>query len=314
MNRDARSSFAAFLRTPNVVGTCRSCLVAVALLLGVTGCAPQRTPVPAGEIPLQQEVSVADEEYGQAVLGQLLEQYPLSNNDSDILRVRKLVDRLTTAAHADGNPWHVQVLEDRQFKNAAATKGNYIFVWSALLGSLQNDDELATVLAHEIGHVLAGHVKPTPQEEAQEILAGVVGNVAGQALSAYGGTAGLAANLAGSLVEGALRAFLVNPEQQRKELEADQIGLFLMADAGLDPASAVAFWDRVRADPSFGGTNLGFLSTHPSSNERLRRLDALLPAAQERYEEALRNNSAPLPYENRRITTPQTVRDRSRRF
>lgn len=75
---------------------------------------------------------------------------------------------------------------------------------------------------------------------------------------------------------------MVNPESQRKEFEADQIGLFLMADASYDPRDALALWSVM----SERGGDLGpftFLSSHPASDERLTELEKLLPQAMERY-------------------------------
>jgi len=244
-------------------------------------CAPQRPPVPPGEIPAASAVLAPDEQYGQEVLAQLIEQFPLSRNDGDIERVRAIADRLTTAANANGEPWHVYVLEGGDTKNAAATRGNYIFVWTGMLRSVENDAELATVLAHEIGHVLAGHTAPDPSEEVSRMIAGVAGAVTGHTVSARGG--GPLADLASALVQSAVEAVLVNPTSQNRELEADHIGLFLMADAGFDPTTGIEFWRRATFDPELRGSPLQFLSSHPSSEERLTRLEEYLGRATERY-------------------------------
>ncbi len=249
------------------------------------GCAPTRKPVPVGEVPLPSPVSAEDEQYGQAVLGEFMQQYKLDTDDGRINRVRDIVDRLAAAAQAGNEPWHVNIFLDDQFKNAAATRGNYIFVWTGILDSVRSDDELATVLAHEMGHVLAGHTQQTPQEEASRILSGVAGAITSGVLATQG-VGGQAGEVAGSLVRVIVDAMVVNPEQQRQEHEADQIGLFLMADAGYNPEGAIAFWERALGDPNFSQYNLGFLSTHPSTKERLARLESLRNSARERFQGA----------------------------
>ncbi len=236
-----------------------------------------------------------DEQYGHEVLNTLTETYPLDTNDQRINRVRGIVDRLTAAAGANQNPWHVHVLVDDTFKNAAATRGNFVFVWTGMMRAVQSDAELATVLAHEISHVLAGHTEPDTAEEVGRIIAGVAGTVSGQILGSqvsYGGPIG---DIAGSIIQAGLEALLVNPDSQRKELEADQVGLFVMADAKYNPNDAVAFWDRVKSDPDFGGTALGFLSTHPASADRVEHLKQFLPAAEERYRAARAGKPRPKP-------------------
>lgn len=260
----------------------RALLISLAFLFSITACAPQRAPIPPGVVPEQSEVSAEDEQYGHQVLNQLMERYELDNDDARINRVRDVADKLTAAKNPNGNPWHVYVLKDSNFKNAAATRGNYIFVWTGMLETVQNDDELATIIAHEIGHVLAGHTNPDPSEEVTRIIAGIAGEATGHVVAAQG-TAGILASLAASLVKTSMEALLVNPSLKRQELEADQLGLFLMADAGFNPEAAVRFWERVQHDPNFSGFPLAFLSSHPSSTERFERLRDVLPLAEERY-------------------------------
>jgi predicted Zn-dependent protease len=133
-----------------------------------------RTPVPPGVIPEQPYVSAEDEQYGAAVLSELTKQYPLERDDQAIARTRSLVERLARAAHADQNPWNVFLLRGDDVVNAAATKGNYVFVWTGMLREARSDGELATVIAHELGHLLAGHTQPTPAEEASQIVSAVL--------------------------------------------------------------------------------------------------------------------------------------------
>ncbi len=251
-------------------------------LLTLSACASQRPLLPPGEVPEQTEVASDDEQYGQAVLNQLMDRYELDTDDTRINRVRDIAQRLTETKNPNSNPWHIYVLKDPDFKNAAATRGNYIFVWTGILETVRDDDELATILAHEIGHVLAGHTLPDPSEEVSSMIAGIAGTATGQVLSAQGAV-GILASLADSLVRSTMEAVLVNPDLKRKELEADQVGLFLMAEAGFDPERAVSFWERIKDDPDFGGFPIAFLSSHPSSEDRFLRLQQLLPEAEEVY-------------------------------
>lgn len=254
----------------------------LAITLLFSSCAPARQILPAGEVPEAQNVSAEDEQYGHQVLSALSENFELSRDDALISRVREIANRLTEAAASNQIPWHIYVFQDDSFKNAAATRGNYVFVWSGMLNTVQDDDELATILAHEISHVLAGHTNRDPAEETRRLMVGVAGNVTGQIVSATG-NAGIIANLAESLIKLSLQALIVNPDLQLKEHEADQVGLFLMADAGFDPEKGVNFWERVKADPDFSGFPLQFLSSHPSTEERYAKLRELLPLALERY-------------------------------
>ncbi len=261
-------------------------ILCIAASLIIIGCGPSRPPVPPGEIPPASLVSPTDEQYGQQVLSALMKEFPLERDDATINRVRDLVDRLTTAAGATKDPWHVYVLRADNVTNAAATRGNFVFVWTGMLRTARNDGELVAVLAHEIGHVLAMHTSPTPQEETASIMAQVTGEVTGR-IVAVQGPYGPLGQLAGMLAQEALKAIIVNPESQRKEFEADQIGLFLMADAGFNPDDAISLWTTMANTEGAASGTMSFLSSHPASDERLEQLRALLPAARERYQTAL---------------------------
>jgi predicted Zn-dependent protease len=268
-------------------------LFAIFLLLSLssTGCAAYVPVTRPGEIPSQGTLSAEDEEYGQAVYGELAQRYQISSNDAAIERARNVVDRITKANQADHNPWHVNILVDDNFKNAAATRGNFIFIWTGLLNSLQSDDELATVLSHEIAHALAGHTAPDPQEEVAQITGSVLGEVANATAGAYAGNS-VVGQLAGILVQQVVAAVAINPNQQAKELEADQVGLFLMADAGYNPQAALDFWRKAENDPAFQSSIPGFLSTHPAADERSAEIAKLLPAAITRYQATLNSKSS----------------------
>ncbi len=252
------------------------------MILAFGACASKRIPVPPGVVPEQISVYAEDEQYGHEVLNNLTEQFPLDRDDARINRVRDVVDKLTKAAKADKNPWNAYVLVGNDFKNAAATRGNYIFVWTGMLSHVNNDAELATILSHEIGHVLAGHTASDPAEETNRIIAGIAGAATSGIVGNYG-LGGPVADIAEMIVRASIEAILINPDSQVKELEADQIGLFIMADAKYNPDDAIQFWTRIQNDPDFSGSPIEFLSSHPSTQDRLSKLIAILPDAQDRY-------------------------------
>ena len=262
-------------------------------VLSALACGPARRVIPPGEIPAATYLSQEDEQYGQQVLAQLAQPYPLVRNDVDVNLARDVVMKLARAAHADQEPWHVYVLQGDNVVNAAATRGNHVFVWTGMLRAARSQAELATVLAHELGHVLAGHTQPTPAEEASQIIAQVSGQIASSSLQ---GQYGALAGIAGVLVSEAVQALAVNPESQRQELEADHIGFFLMSDAGYDPRDALSIWERMANDPrTSGGGTLQFLSTHPPTVERLDALRGLMPQAEARYRSAGGLREPPVP-------------------
>lgn len=257
-------------------------IVVVCLTSFSLACTPRRPSFPVGEVPSLPSTTREDYEYGYQVLTELSRTFPLSRNRSDLMQTRRVVSRLAQETGGRSDAWRVTLFSDETIKNAAATRGNFLFLWSGMLRMVRNDDELAAVLAHEMAHVLAQHVMPNPAEQISGVLASVGGAATAGVLAGTGSATSGAAQLGGALIEQGIRSFIVNPESRRKELEADQIGLFLMADAGFDPTAAVSFWERAEGNPEFSAGPLEFLSTHPSSAKRSANLRALLPTIYER--------------------------------
>lgn len=260
-------------------------VIATAFLVVSSACSPGRPPVPAGVIPEPKPVLPSEEQYGHQILSKLSEEYPLDMGHPRAGEVLEVVDKLSRAAKANSDPWHVYIFRDAQFKNAAATRGNHVFIWTGLLETTKNEAELAAIIGHEISHVLARHTDPDPNEELKKILVGVGALAAGVAVSAATQNSALSSNIGditSSVTQSVGEGFLVNPYSRDRELEADQIGLFLMADAGYDPRAAIEFWKRAQMDPAFS-SSLEFLSTHPPAGDRLANLERLLPAAEKRY-------------------------------
>src|SRR5262249_31818251 len=129
---------------------------------------------------------------------------------------------------------------DRQI-NAFCLPGGKIAVYTGLLRVVENDDQLATVLSHEIAHALAHH--------ASERIA--------RAKNVPGG-------------ESILSQLINKKHDREQEAEADKIGVFLMTFAGYDPREAVAFWERMQQ--AHQGAPPEILSDHPSDAHRIQAM------------------------------------------
>jgi predicted Zn-dependent protease len=156
------------------------------------------------------------------------------------------------------------VLDDDDL-NAFAAPGGPIVILRGLLRRSDSPEELAGVLAHEAQHIINRHSTRALLEHASAglLIAALTGDVSGAA--AFG------LNAAGNL--GMLRY------SRTHETQADEEGLRMILDAGLDPAGMVAFFERLqREGPAVPGA-LSFLSTHPATEERLARIRALAAQA-----------------------------------
>ncbi len=255
------------------------------LTFSLNACAAGRPPVPPGQIPPVRAVSIEDEQYGHNVLTTLSQQFELDYDHPRYDEVMEVVEQLTEGISAQAQPWHVHVFKHNEFRNAAATRGNHIFIWTAMIDATKSRGELAAILSHELAHVLAGHTEPDPQEEINKMLIGIGALAAGIAVSAVTPDPTLASNLGqltSSVTEELGNGLITNPYSRRLELEADQVGLMIMAKSKFDPNEALAFWKRASQDPSFSN-HAEFFSTHPIAEQRLEKLQELLPLAMQVY-------------------------------
>lgn len=170
--------------------------------------------------------------------------------------------------------WEFNLVDDSQ-ANAFCMPGGKIVVYSGILPICQNESGLAVVLGHEVGHAIAKHANERmSQQMAVNAGAGVVGSLLGNASSTV--------QSIGSTVYGlGAQVGVMLPFNRKQELEADRIGLILMAIAGYDPNVAIPFWQRMGQSAS--GT-VEFLSTHPSDNTRVNEIQKYLPEAMEYWD------------------------------
>ena len=165
--------------------------------------------------------------------------------------VKQIGQKLAANSDRPNIPYTFQVVNDKGI-NAFATMGGFVYVNTGLLKLADNEAELASVMAHEIGHITGRHAVEQMRETA------IAGGIAT--------AAGLDRNRAvGIGVELALR----RPGSRKDELEADQEGLEMMRRAGYAPSATVTFMEKLLKK---GGSAPAVLSTHPATSDRIARL------------------------------------------
>ena len=176
-----------------------------------------------------------------------------------------------------GGEWEVVVFKD-DTPNAFALPSGKIGVHTGLLKVAKNQDQLAAVIGHEIGHVQAQH----SNERVSQNMAVNSGLSIIQAIAVPESVLGQTAM--GLLGVGAQYGIIL-PFSRTHEAEADQIGLDLMAKAGFDPRQSVNLWRNMdRAGK--GGQPPEFMSTHPSHESRIKGLNDRMTIAIPLYRQA----------------------------
>ncbi|MBE9180567.1 M48 family metalloprotease [Oculatella sp. LEGE 06141] len=256
-----------------------STLVALGLILG-TPSSSQALPwldllfrgiqvIQLASMSDSQEVSL-----GRQINDQLLSRQFRPYRDSSINQyVDQIGQRLVPASDRPNIPYTFQVVNDNAV-NAFATMGGYVYVTTGLMKTADNEAQLASVMAHEIGHIASRHAV---QQMRQRAIASGVASAAGLDRSA-------AVNIGVELA-------LNRPNSRQDEFEADQKGLATLTNAGYAPSAMVAFMQKLVRQ----GSVPTFLSTHPATTDRIEALQARISSSTANNGDGLDNTA----YRNR---------------
>jgi predicted Zn-dependent protease len=176
-----------------------------------------------------------------------------------------------------GYQWEFNLVNDKQV-NAWCMPGGKVVVYSGLLPVTQNEAALAVVLGHEITHAVAKHGN---ERMSQELLAQGLGTL-GDAMTANKPKAN---NIFNSIFAPGAQIGVLLPKSRNQEYDADHFGLLFCAMAGYNPQEAVPFWNRMAAASAASGNQKPpeFLSTHPSDETRIARIEGYMPEALSYY-------------------------------
>ncbi|MEQ6888484.1 M48 family metallopeptidase [Halomonas sp. CS7] len=256
------------------------CLAIGALSLGLAAC----TTSPTGRSQLTLLSDEQLDQMGAQAFAQYQQELPMVGG-APLRYVQCVTDAVIRALpeRERAQNWQVKVFESEQ-ANAFALPGGYVGINTGLLDVARNQDQLASVIGHEIAHVLARHANERASTEtATQLGLSVISSASG--LQGAGGETMMAA-----LGMGAQYGILL-PFSRRHESEADTLGLTLMAEAGFDPRASVALWNNM--SQAGGASPPAWLSTHPSHGQRIGGLEAGMGEAMARYEQARRTGRTP---------------------
>lgn len=244
-------------------------LIMPVLLAPVSGC----TVNPAtGQSQFTAFMSPAEERrVGAQEHPKLVQQFGGEYSDAElkayIQRVGQAVARYTETPEI---PYTFTLLDD-ELVNAFALPGGYVHITRGLLALASNEAEVAGVLGHETGHVVARHsAERYSQTVAAQLGLGVLG--------VLGAAAGLPAQT-GDLAAYGAQAYLQGYSREQ-ELEADQLGVRYMARAGYDPQAMVSFFRKMDAFTRLQATMAGdpeaasrfsIMASHPKTADRVQQ-------------------------------------------
>lgn len=195
----------------------------------------------------------------------------LPSDHAASVTVRSIGERLAAHAPASvGGPkkWSFTVVSDKNQPNAFASPPNHVVLYSGIFKYGRTEDEIASVIAHEMGHVLCRH---TGEKLSDEIM----GSAGVTLLSQLASTVfGIGAGAAYEWLSVGRGLVLTRPNSRNMEREADYVGLKLIGGACFDVNAASNTFRRMQAEQGTNSAAAGYLSTHPGHGERVKNMSA----------------------------------------
>jgi predicted Zn-dependent protease len=222
-------------------------------------------------IPEKQELLLGAEAYQQ-----MLAQAPLSQNTRLTELVRRVGYRIAAVADRSDYQWEFKLIADPT-QNAFCLPGGKVAMYEGMLPVCEDEAGVATVMAHEVAHALARH---GGERMSQNLVADRAKMVAEKVTGSYAPGKEEVLMLAYGV---STQYGVLLPFSRKHELEADRIGIMLMAEAGYDPQAAPRLWQRF-AMRNESGAPTEFFSTHPSDTRRVQELNGVLTEAQQLYQ------------------------------
>ncbi len=222
------------------------------LLLVIVSLLFAAVPAPIGAMSTQAEIALGQSEDQQIVAGSVIETDPLLN-----AYVNGVASNLWNQVQRKDVPYSIKIIKDTQI-NSFATMGGFVYVYEGLIDFVQSDDEFASVVGHETGHIERRHVITT--------------NTKAEIIQVLFGLASLFSPIIyefGSLAEAGLMAKI----SREDEIQADRYGLQLMSRAGYDPESMVTMMAHLGIlESEHSDAVTKYLEDHPDPAARVAHL------------------------------------------
>lgn len=213
-------------------------------------------------ISKSEELSLGEKSYKQT-----LSQSKVITNTKDAKRVKEIGLRIAKTLDIDYQ-WEFNLIENKQ-KNAFCLPGGKVVVYTGILEIAQNDDQLATVMSHEIAHALARH---GAERMSNAMISSGIQSIGNILLSSHPSTQAYSKSFNLAYGIGSQYGILM-PYERMQESEADEIGIHLMYNSGYDVNEAIKFWNKMNQNT---GETIEFLSTHPSSKTRIKNIKKVI--------------------------------------
>lgn len=232
----------------------------IAILMFITGCTNKTPYTQRSQMILlshSQELALGEQSYKEA-----LKKSDVITNTNASRKVKQIGQKIANIINRSDYKWEFNLVKNDK-KNAFCLPGGKVVVYTGILEVAKNDDQLATVMSHEIAHALARHGAERMSTGIVAQGAQLIGNIIIDSKAPH---LSQTFNIAYGL--GTQYGVLL-PYGRMQENEADEIGIYLMNKAGYNVNEALNFWQNMSKGKK---ENIEFFSTHPSSKTRINNI------------------------------------------
>ena len=231
-------------------------ILSVAMTLSLFGCSTEYNLATKKQEYLlygtEKEINIGDR-----VAEKIEAHYTINTNVEENQRVEEILDKIVAVCDRKDILYFIKII-DEDIMNAVSLPGGYIYVFTGLLERVDNDDQLAGVIAHEVGHITARHGVKRAQNQYAALLLTVAGVEAG-----IGGGVNLALTS------------LFHEHAQQDEFESDRLGVKYMKAAGYDPNEMAGFLKKLQEEQEKRGSRqFSYWKTHPNLARRISVINA----------------------------------------
>lgn len=221
------------------------------VLFALNACTLKHRTIPAGEIPKIDALTPGDAEFGKSLFEDLCDDNRLDSQNERYGQLVKVFDHLIQVAQVDHLPWQIHLFNDPDLADVRAVHGNYVFVWTGFLDIVQNEDEIAGVVACEIAHVLARHTFPVQFTLWSDVffdVAELTTSIAIMQLTHGAVSVNGRGWMKWAYVEISDLDPLDREYSEADEREATMIAMQILQRSKYDPEAMLTFWQRVQQD------------------------------------------------------------------
>ena len=228
-----------------------------------------------------------EEDMSRQMLAMIYKYYEIVDDPVVVTYVNKIGNRILSTLPQQPFKYHFYVIKDDVY-NAFATPAGHIFVYTGLLDAMEEEEELAGIMGHEIAHVYCRHISQKIERSKKIGIATLAGVAAGILLGVGGAGEAASAVTMGSVAAGQTAELSYSREN---EMQADQFGLKFTTEAGYSVSGLLKILKKIRGKTWFGSDQIPtYLMTHPAVEDRITYIESWL--------ETYNRKSKPMPLVN----------------